>query len=265
MAGKIGQVEDKLPIFFAVIDVGMEKEVTKLHTINTLPHIVHANGWDSDFQMTPVGMLQFPARRFNIQKPETSAQELLDWVNKETGNQVGLYFTTFEKLTRWVTMLALAVAAVIVVIKLVMLCRRKPVAIAIIGLIIHYVATSGIFYNLLHGMSLFGMGPGGAIQFIFGSPRGQFLGEGLTMSALTVICGVCLFAASRLPYTEFARKTDPNNLAYCLLGLVGLSAACLYAVIGVYILKVGWYSESSLYPPAWYRRGPLRVDQGNSF
>ena len=265
MAEKSGRADDKRPIFFAVVDVGMEKEVAILHNINTLPHVVHANGWDSDFSLSPVGVSQFPARRFNIQKPETTAQELLDWVNRETVNEVALYFTPSEKVAQVASMLCLAVAAVSVAVWLVTLCRRKPSAIAVIALIIHYVATSGIFYNLLHGMSMFGIGQGGSVQFLFAGPRGQFLGEGLSMSALTVISGVCLFWAARLPYTEFARKTSPNKLAYSLLALVGTSTICLYAVLGVYIMKVGWYSEASMYPPPWYRRGPLRIDQGNTF
>lgn len=265
MAGKIGSVSDKLPIFFAVVDVVVEKEVAKLHNVNTLPHIVHANGWDSEFHLSPVGIMQFPTRRFNIQRPETSAQDILDWVNSETGNDVGMYYTPVEKATRVGTVLGIVALGILVLYKLIMLCRRKPSAIAVIALIVHYVATSGIFYNLLHGMSLVGTGPGGTIQFIFAGPRGQFLGEGMTMSALTVTSGITLFAAARLPYTEFARKADPNKLAYSLLFLVGVSAACVYIVLNVYVIKVGWYSEPSMFPPPWYRRGPLRVDQGNAF
>ena len=264
-AGKVGSEEDEVPVFFGVVDVGLHQDVGRLHNMNTLPHIVHVNGASSPFIKGPGSMLDIPNRKFPITKLEVTGDEMLDWVNKESRQEVALYYTQAEKVYRAVTMLLLVAGLVFGVIKLVLVCRRRPSVIAIVGLVIYYISTSGIFYNLLHGMSWVGVGQGGSTLYLFQGSRGQYLGEGLAMSALTVISGVSLYFASRLPYSDFAKKADTNSLATRMLLLVGISAVCLYAVIGVYILKVGWYSEATMFPPPWYRRGPLRIDQGNTF
>lgn len=264
-AGKLGAEGDEVPIFFGVADVGLHQDIGRLHNLNTLPHIVHVNSDRSPFVMGPSGNLDIPNRKFPITKLEVTGQEMLDWVNKETKSDVPLYHTPAEKLARLAMLIGVLVGLVFGAFKLVILSRRKPSVIAIVGLFIYYVSTSGIFYNLLHGMAWVGVGQGGATQYLFQGARGQYLGEGLSMSALTVISGVSLYFASRLPYSDFAKRAEPNTLATRMLVLVVISAACLYAVIGVYILKVGWYSEATMLPPAWYRQGPLRVDQGNTF
>lgn len=264
-AGKARNHDDDIPTVFAIVDIGVHNEVGRLHNLNTLPHIVRINGEASDVSRSPTGSLMMPPSKFNIVKLDVSPQELLDWVNREVGQDVGLHYTQVEKFTRLATIVTVIVALVALAVQLVLLCRRKPSVISIVALIIYYISTSGIFYNLLHGMQWTGMGPDGVVQFLFQGARGQYLGEGLTMSGLTVTSGVCLFIASRLPYSDFAKKADPNSLAIRLVILLCISALCLYAVIGAYIMKVGWYSDSSMAPPAHYRSGPLRVDQGNTY
>ena len=157
------------------------------------------------------------------------------------------------------------VIAITLVGNLIMACRRNTVLISIIAIMIHYIATSGIFFNIQHGMRWSGVGRDGLPEFIMVGGRGQYLGEGMTMSGLTVLSGVSLFLASRLPYTAYAKRVDPDRLTYLLLTLVAISGICVYIVLGAYITKMGWYSDASMQPPPYYRRGPLRIDQGNSF
>lgn len=261
---KVSKPEDELPIFFAIADIGLHNEIGRMHNMNSLPHIVLANGETSELSRLPTGILVLPPRKFGITKLDISAQEILDWVNRESGQEVALYYTQFEKLTRVVFTLLLIVAVVALAVKLVLLCRRNPSIISIVGVVIYYISTSGIFYNLLHGMQWAGLNQDGTMQFLM-QGRGQFLGEGVIMSALTVTSGVCLFLAARLPYSDFAKRADANSLATRLILLIGLSAAFLYVVIGAYIAKQGWYSDASMKPPPHYRRGPLRMDQGNTY
>jgi hypothetical protein len=264
-AGKARNRDDALPTVFAIADIGVHNEIGRLHNLNTLPHIVRINGEESDVTRSPSGSLGLAPRKFNIVKLDVSPQEVLEWVNREVGQDVDLHYTQIEKITRLAIIIAVLVALVFLAVKLVLLCRRKPSVISIVALIIYYISTSGIFYNLLHGMQWTGMRPDGVVEFLFSGARGQYLGEGLTMSGLTVTSGVCLFLASRLPYSEFARKADPNSLALRLVILLTMASLSLYAVIGAYIMKVGWYSDSSMTPPSHYRSGPLRVDQGNTY
>jgi hypothetical protein len=264
-ADKLMKTDDELPIIFAVADIGINNEIARLHNMNTLPHIALVNGERSDISRLPTGILVLPPVKFGLTKLDVGAQEVLDWVNRETKQDVALYYTQFEKLSRLAFILAIITSVIVLAVKLVLLCRRKPSVISLVALVIYYISTSGIFYNLLHGMQWAGMNQDGSIQFLFQGARGQFLGEGLCMSGLTVVSGVSLFLAARLPYSDFAKRADANALATRLILLIGLSAACLYIVIGAYVTKQGWYSDGSMRPPPHYRRGPLRIDQGNTY
>lgn len=234
--------------------------------MQTLPHIVHFHGKQYDVKKDKSGAYQLPDREFSISKLDITSQELLDWVNKELSvTDVNLFYTTFEKLSRLGVFVTVASLIVYLAVKLVFACRSNPSLIAVVGLFIHYIATSGVFYNILQGMQWVGIDQNGNYQFVLNTARGQFLGEGLFMSALIAGSGLSLFAASRIPYTEFARKASTDLLMYLMLTLVLASIVCLHVVIQVYTAKVGWYSDQSFYPPAFYRKGPLRVDQGNTF
>lgn len=237
-----------------------------MHDMRTLPHIVHFFGKEYDVTKGRDGMMILPEREFTVSKLDVTAQEVLEWVNRETGtSDVFLYYTFVERMTRIGVFVGALSFALFLVVKLVFACRRNPSLIAAVGLFIHYIATSGVFYNILQGMQWVGVDSQGNYQFVLNTARGQFLGEGLVMSALICGSGLSLFAASRIPYTDFGKTASPDILMYLLLTLVLVSVLSLQAVIQVYTAKVGWYSDTSFYPPPWYRQGPLRVDQGNTF
>ena len=254
------------PVYFAVMDISRSQEIARMHQMTTLPHIVRFDGAKLEAKKKGDGYV-LPGREFAITKLNVRAQEVLDWINQEVGGgeAVKLYMSTTEKVLNLLSLLVLIVSVIYIAFKLIILCRRNYQYIVGIALLIYYISTSGLFYNILQGMQWVGTDPHGNTAFFMGTVRGQFLGEGLTMSGLTVLSGMSLFAASRLPFTEKGRTMDPNKLAYYLIGLLAISTACMYIVIYSYVFKTGWYSSSEFAPPAHYRRGPLRVDQGNTY
>jgi hypothetical protein len=265
-AGKDDLEKESDPVFFAYLDLSKVQEVSRLHQMTTLPHIYHLHGSDLDVRRITEEFVQLPDREYPISKPSTSPQEILDWVNRETNNKdVKIHYYVSERLSNLI-ILVLCIAAVTTIgIKLVLICRRNPIVIVALALLVYYISTSGLFYNILQGMNWVGRDEQGRAVFLMGTPRGQFLAEGLTMSALSVLSGMSMFIAARFPYTIRAQKMNPNDLAYFLIGILVFSIACMYIVIGSYVQKAGWYSSHDFAPPPYYRRGPLRVDQGNSF
>jgi hypothetical protein len=234
--------------------------------MKTLPHLIHLHRDEIQFEKMKSGRIGLPTRGiYQITKVDVSGGEFLAYVNKVMNWDVKLYYTPFERVLRGVFVIGVAVGLVWLVVRLVFLARERPVVIPVIGLIIHYISTSGLFYNILQGMSWAGRDQNGNFIFVMGSARGQYLGEGLSMSGLTVICGLSLLAAARLPYTDYAKRVDANKLTWILISLLLVSGISLYTVLSVYSVKVGWYQDPSFNPPAWYRTGPLRVDQGNTF
>ena len=266
-SGKNDLNTDSLPVFFALVDISVNQEIAQMHDMRTLPHIVHFMGSSLDLRSTNSYISALPDREFPITKLDVSSKEVLDWVNRETKmSDVVLYYTLSERLSRIGLILSVIIGLSILLVKLVIACRKNTTLIAIIGLFIHYIATSGLFYNVLQGMQFVGYEADGVtVQWILNSARGQYLGEGLMMSGLICMSGLSLFAASRIPYTEFGRKASSDIIMYMMLMLLIVSILAVHAVIQVYTAKVGWYSDTSFYPPEWYRRGPLRHDQGNSF
>ena len=233
--------------------------------MTTLPHIVHYDGKKYEARKKGDSYI-LPNREYTITKLNVRAQEILDWVNQEVGGEgVKMFVGTVEKLTNLASVITAIVSLIYIAYKLIILCRRNYHYIVGIALLIYYISTSGLFYNILQGMQWVGTDNNGNTAFFMGTVRGQFLAEGLTMSGLTVLSGMSLFAASRLPFTDAGRKMDANRLAYYLIGLILVSTACMYIVIYSYVFKTGWYSSSDFAPPAHYRRGPLRVDQGNTY
>ena len=253
------------PVFFAIVDISRNQDIAKLLQMTTLPHIVRYDGKQYEAKKKGDGFT-LPNRAYAITKLNVKAQELLDWVNQEVGGEaVKLYVGSLEKIANLLTVVAVIVSVLFFAFKLILVCRRNYHYIVGIALLIYYISTSGLFYNILQGMQWVGKDNQGNTAFFMGTVRGQFLAEGLTMSGLTLLSGMSLFGASRLPFTERGRKMDPNKLAYYLIGLILVSTACMYIVIYSYVFKTGWYSSSDFAPPAHYRRGPLRVDQGNTY
>jgi hypothetical protein len=266
MAGASEIGGEQKPAYFAYVDFGTTQDIPRMHGMTTLPHIVHIEGGKYEVSGGKDGILRLPERMFPVVKLDISPREILDWINKETSNKdIGLYMSPQEKAMRWVLILVGAIAVIAAGVQIILVCRRRPGVIAVVGLIIHYIATSGIFYNLLQGMQWMGRDPQGGLLFIMNNARGQYLAEGLTMSALTICSGLSLFAASRLPFTERGRKMDASQMMYAMGTLVGVSIMTMTVVILAYIQKAGWYSANEFAPPEHYRRGPLRIDQGNSF
>ena len=253
------------PVYFAIVDIGRSQDLARLHQMTTLPHIIHYDGKRYEAKKKGDGYT-LPNREFPITKLNVKPQEILDWVNQEVGGEgVKVYVSAMEKLSSLVSLVVLIASVIYIVYKLIILCRRSYHYIVGIALLIYYISTSGLFYNILQGMQWVGTDQNGNTAFFMGTVRGQFLAEGLTMSGLSVLSGMTLFAASRLPFTETGRKMDANRLAYYLIGMILVSTACMYIVIYSYVFKTGWYSSSEFAPPAHYRRGPLRVDQGNTY
>jgi len=265
-AGKDDLDKETDPVFFAYLDLSKSQDISKMHQMTTLPHIFHFHGRDLDVRRVSDDHYMLPDREFPISKANVSPQDVLDWVNKETNNRtVKLHFSVYEKISGLILIIGVIASVVFVGIKVILACRRSPTVIIGLALLVYYISTSGLFYNILQGMNWMGTDQNGRPVFLMGTPRGQFLGEGLVMSALIVLSGMSMFVASRFPYTERAKKMDPNDLAYTLIGIIVLSIACMYIVIGSYVQKAGWYSSSDFTPPPHYRMGPLRVDQGNSY
>ena len=255
--------DGKEDVVFTLIELSKMQEALHLHGIKHMPLIVHVNHQTALIKKKS-GELQFRERdQFAITKLDPPAGDLLEWANGQSGKSVRLYFTPGERFQHLLFVSLVLVALGTTAVGLVLQCRKRRWLVITLPVLIQYVATSGIFFNMLNHMHMFG--PDGA--WILQSPRGQYLGEGLAMSGLMVGGGLSLLLAIRLPWlvsADFCAK-HATVLAVATTALIAVAIAAVMTMLNVYRIKTGWYQDPPFFPPDWFKRGPVRIDQGNSF
>ena len=248
--------EDGKPVAFAIVDIGTIPQIVKTHGIQAVPLIARIAGFNAQEN----GELHFkPRDTFPITKLDPAPSDLLEWVNNQCKSTVRLYFTMGERLKHFLVFACAGLGLLFLAFWLVIQARKRKWVLVTVPLLIQYISTSGLFYNIMNGIQW--TGPDGSFVMKYG--RGQFLGEGLAMSLVISLSGLALLAAVRLPVIAEG-KISSNMISFGMLGLAGLGFLGVNVVLGVYKLKTGWYSEPPFFPPHGFKTGPVRVDQGNS-
>jgi hypothetical protein len=248
---------------FALIDLTSMPAAVQLHGIKQMPLIVHVEK-QTTLVKKKSGELSFREKdQFPIAKLDPPASEMLDWANGRVSKTVKLYFTLFDRVQHVFFIALVLIGLGTTAVGLLIQCRKRRWLVMTLPVVIQLVASSGIFFNLLNGMQIFG--PDGS--WILRSARGQYLAEGLSMSGLMVGGGLCLLLATRLPWvvTDEFRTRHAGVVAASMTSLTAVAVAAVMIMLQVYRLKTGWYQDPPFFPPDWYKRGPVRVDQGNSF
>jgi len=256
------KVADSAPeVFFAKIDGSKNPRAMELHEMTTVPVIAHYTE-DKSFLKKKGALTIKPQDSFPIMKMNPEPQELLDWVNAQLGggSEIRLRVPLGDRIYNGFLIFGVVGFVALFGAWLVSQVRKRRWVLVTIPLIIQYVSTSGLFYNILQGMQMFG--PDGS--WIMKSSRGQYLSEGLAMSACMSFTGLALLAAVKLPNTALGRKMNVDFLSLVMIALAVIGSVLISVVLQVYKVKTGWYQDPPFFPPEWYRRGPISVDQGNS-
>ncbi|EER13630.1 conserved hypothetical protein, partial [Perkinsus marinus ATCC 50983] len=202
--------------------------------------------------------------QFRITKYDHTPEDFLEWMNQKTTRDVKVFRTSHEKLSSLLKMLFGGILLVAAGILAIYSARTWPITCAIIALCIQFISMSGIFSNILQGMVMQGRDADGNPEWIMHGMRGQYLGEGLAASFMMITSGVCMLIAVRLPNVNYF-KGSKNKASTIQIVMVVLSVVCMWAVFEMYGVKTGWPMSSDFYPPETYKRGWIRVDQGNTF
>jgi len=122
------------------------------------------------------------------------------------------------------------------------------------------ICMGGIVYNMLHGIPFakFDMN-GNVIEFIHTGQRSQYVGEGILMSSLFTIGGTLLYSFKWLNSMKGFIKHKIISFIFIILIVLVVEI-----IFSIYKIKARWYNPTFL-PPSHYIKGPLILDQGNSF
>jgi OST3 / OST6 family, transporter family len=190
----------------------------------------------------------------------TSILDFVSWAGKRLNMDLKVVYSFNEKL--WFTtkvvigILSLIITGLFLLLK----ARKSTMVIAVAGILINFIASSGLFYNLLQGMNWYGHDG----SYIMKSVRGQYLGEGIAMSLCTSIAGISLFLSTRLLRCQYKYISDRFSIILsCVLAIFAYTL--IQTVLNIYRTKTGWYQEPPFFPPPNAKKGPLWVDRGNFF
>ena len=185
--------------------------------------------------------------------------KLMKFINTQTGNSVDVHYTFTEKVLPFVVTIG-GILIVIIILASIVKNIKNPKLWWIFAMIVNVICVGGVVFDMLHGNSLTGIDQKtGETEYIASGARSQFIFEGFFMSFVMVLGGLSIIYLN-------ASAQYRNPWLVRLLGILSLlmSFGCFYFIVSVYKIKVSWYGPS-FEPPSHYLKGPLLVDQGNSF
>ena len=136
----------------------------------------------------------------------------------------------------------------------------SPILWVACSMLIVIICMGGIVYNVLHGTPFAKYDrDGNIVEFIHSGQRSQYAGEGVLMSSLFVIGGTMLYS---FKWLNSIRGYRPHKIiSFAIIIFIVLIARIIFSI---YTIKASWYNPT-FYPPSHYVKGPLILDQGNSF
>ena len=136
----------------------------------------------------------------------------------------------------------------------------SPILWVACSMLIVIICMGGIVYNVLHGTPFAKYDrDGNIVEFIHSGQRSQYAGEGVLMSSLFVIGGTMLYS---FKWLNSIRGYRPHKIiSFAIIIFIVLIARIIFSI---YTIKARWYNPT-FYPPSHYVKGPLILDQGNSF
>ena len=128
------------------------------------------------------------------------------------------------------------------------------------SILVVIICEGGIVYNVLHSIPFAKYDrDGNIIEFIHTGQRSQYAGEGVLMSSLFVLGGTLLYSFNWL---NMVKGYGQHKIAS--FGAIVLIVLIVRIIFSIYRIKARWYNPT-FFPPNHYVKGPLILDQGNSF
>ena len=251
------------PVVFGILNASKHPKALELHGMKHVPAISTFDQERSFLKKKNGALTIKPKDTFPILKQDPHPNELLDWVNVQIGggSAVRLRVPLADKLAFAFQFASYLILFSAFAFWLAVQVRKRKWLLITIPLLLQYISTSGLFYNVIQGsMNLFGKDG----SWILKSSRGQHLAEGLAMSACMSFTGLALLAAVKLPNSAIGKRMNADGVSIVMIVLAVIGSVMIAGVLDVYKLKTGWYQSPPFFPPSYYRRGPLMVDQGNS-
>eukprot|EP00916_Digyalum_oweni_P008704 GHVL01014521.1.p1 GENE.GHVL01014521.1~~GHVL01014521.1.p1 ORF type:complete len:341 (+),score=27.10 GHVL01014521.1:56-1078(+) len=244
----------KKPIFFASVDVSKYKNIAKLHGMTRVPLLVHTA--QKSLQKQGDLVLFRDNDKYSMKKNTVTVENIIHWANGFTEATVSLYMTPSEQLTKLRNTLLIGVCLILLFLALWKAVLKYPVIMSFGAVILHWLATSGIFYSVSHGFAMSGTEKDGTLSYISRSARTQYAGEGFGCALLLTLGGVSLVILCLVSQKIKKRRWGDPFTAVFLIGFVYI----VKYIFSIYQFKLGWYNPTFM-PPPGYIRGPVRLDQ----
>lgn len=251
---KAGQLLNKEKVFFSVIEYTKDSENLFKHLGVSLSSCLLITR--PGFKLEDEKFIYPIEDLLKISSPsEAEATNLIRFLNYRLGEKVELQ----ESVSEAILFLGFVMIACVGFGAFIYNLREffmKPLVWYMFSVMIYFLCTSGIVYDLLREPGLYGNDGKGNKFIISQRQRTQYVFEGFLMSAILVIVGLSLVGVHVVRMVD-----DQIKMRIYASLMIFLMFFCLMNVRKVYRMKSSWYNPG-FYPPDGYVRGPLSRDQG---
>ena len=248
--------DKKKPVFFAIVDYTRSmKQVFEKFGFTGLPNLLVS---DKSVSEEGENYKASAGRVWEIRDREyPSAEAVLGFVNRLCNRKVEFSYSFSEIFISYLAKAPYVLVAVWILWK-VSQHMFNPMMWWGFGMIVYVLCMGGGVYDLVKEAHLVGQKEGVTLYLASGQ-KSQYILEGFFMSTLISFGGCALILINTA--AKYENKWAIRVFAYISVGVL---IFCAYQATNIYKEKVNWYSPSFT-PPSHYKRGPLIVDQGNSF
>lgn len=253
------------PCFFAVLYYNADPKVREIytqHNFKTVPYLaVSKNKIKRDPAMT--SFYDTPDVWLIKRDEASDSQMLIKFVNNRLGNDLPIKVPLYKIVINTLLMLVCLVGLITMVFQM-RPALVQPALWFVISLLSYGICLSGIIYSLSHNNPFFQFsqnefGKMYVSEYFMRSQRAQYGGEGLIVSAISVLVGCAFIAIVKIPIWFKSRNAMRLAMVFgCLFAFMAMNA-----YVACYRIKSPWYSNNFL-PPKSFTKGPMWRDQGNN-
>jgi hypothetical protein len=260
---KPDMISRKRAVFFAVLYYSEEtmsifkslKFPSMTNILYTTPHNIQFNNmgepyieYDEDYVIS-----------YNERSDKIYALKMMEFANAKSQRKFPLKKNPIEFLVYFLLFVALIFFG-FTVYKNCQPILLSPILWVIGSMLVVIICMGGIVYNILHGTPFAKYDrDGNIVEFIHTGQRSQYAGEGVLLSTLFVLGGTTLYSFNWL---NRIRGYGQHKMAS--FAAIIFTVLVVRIIFSIYRIKARWYNPT-FFPPGHYVRGPLILDQGNSF
>lgn len=235
------------PTFFAIVQLSQADQVfVGKYSIQRVPIFYHFRAGKSN--MFPISLENDSPDNYPFQQLGLASNALKEFINARSGSQMRIVATNYQipfvqtvrTFMPWILAFVAFIGAVIVITG----AYKNPMVWFAIIMIIYIFSVGGGHYSWIHNTPLAVVNSEGAMEYVAGGSRSQYVAEGFFVSATCVSISILVILVQELP------SVMPNKHGQTVIGMGLVFMTCL-AIMSLLTL---YHAVSSHFTPPLSQR-----------